>query len=164
MRKKTSDDEKVGLDDERLVRGLPIAKFIRKTKNGIQLKAKWSKRIESCEDDEDAGKVQLAVLDGMHFVAWKFQPNAKMMFYFPCGAMVIVIDGKLVVADQSVPVPPTAPNSSGNRKFGHPLTFMAPFDMKFISQQTWANFCSDDTETIFVVHQPDGFRMALKEE
>src|SRR6185437_7112235 len=84
--------------DSRLTLGQSFISLIKFAKRGATLNVKWGKWIPR----DDGHKVWVARIDGLELVAWKFSPKVQLPLFFPGGALIMTISGKLIIADKLV--------------------------------------------------------------
>ncbi len=109
----------------------------------------WSEPIA-----DEQGMLQVAKLLGLELLAMRFQPDTRKMIFFPAGAIIYVLKGKLLVADRSTP------GKGEDRKFGYPMHLLQRSEAKSVSPDTYVNLLSMEKEAVFILFQPGGMQFS----
>lgn len=129
--------------------GTSLLPFITDTEGGLAFNFPWSETI-----GESGSGFRVAKLLDKALVAFQYEPEAKLILFFPAGAIIVVLDGKLVAADES------SPTKAGGLTFKrNSIRCLRPYDMMHIKPQTWACLRANEVETTFVLFHPGGFRL-----
>ena len=133
-----------------IIAGTSLSKFIKITNKGLIFDLPWSGRIG--EPGKGFRVASLLKKDSpLALVAMNFEPQAKEMIFFPGGAIIVVLEGKLAVGNRSKPRP------DGNRTFRGPIYCLTAYQTKHIKPRTWTNIVADQA-TIFLLCTPGGFK------
>ena len=135
--------EEIVVDGKRILHGMrfPVELF----REGGDLNFDWSAPIP----DDSGGSYQVVKLLELSVVAMKFQPITQLTLFFPAGAVVLVLRGRIMVADQ-------CSESNGKQKFGYPMHLLSGSEGHHIRPKTYGNLVSDSSETVFMLFQPGG--------